>query len=110
MVIVMHGTKRNADTYRDQWHDVGDERGRLGGLRFWTRAAAGTIRMVFGQWWLEIRDSMGGSMMGGNAGFDGWSREVRQAMRRVARLMKIAEAIAEVAEVRLEYNAAGGDF
>lgn len=30
--------------------------------------------------------------------------------RRVARLMRMAEAIAEVAEVRLEYNAAGGDL
>ena len=30
--------------------------------------------------------------------------------RRVARLMRMAEAIAEVAEVRLEYNAAGGEL
>jgi len=30
--------------------------------------------------------------------------------RRIARLMKMAEAIAEVAEVRLEYNATGADL
>ena len=51
VVFVMHGVRRNADEYRDQWHDLAMEHGFLLVVPEFTAEHAWTLERDATHWW-----------------------------------------------------------